>query len=365
MKKMMTAFAVLLFVACGPKEVLPAEDWDPDVHATLTTMIRDAGKQAGKVRPYAVFDCDNTSIRHDVTHTLMLYAIENLRFAAAPAHDFLDGVDHPETVLEGCDGLTAAEMGRSLSARYAKLRALREAGIPMDTLRRTELYLDWRARMLAMYKGIGKSCSYGELCLWMPSLLEGMPKEEALALGRESLAYWFSFGKVWKEEWVSPDGRFRAVADKGLVLTPRMRHLYASLEKHGFDVYIVSASPEWLVELFACDPVYGLGLSEEQVYGIRMLPEDRVHALYDPDYPQPFKEGKVANIKRFLFPSHKDQAPALVAGDSVGDLAMLTEWETMRTGLLMDIGRTDDFAGLVRQARAGGNRGRFVAQTVN
>ena len=93
--KKFVLFLALSAVACRGSEVLDPAGWDPDVHHALSTLIRDGG--SASCAPYAVFDCDNTSIIHDVSQNLTLYQIEQLRFGELAAENALVMDElHPE-----------------------------------------------------------------------------------------------------------------------------------------------------------------------------------------------------------------------------------------------------------------------------
>ncbi len=310
----------VLLVSCAP--VLERGEWEEDTYNALCAVLKDKSLKGG----YAVFDCDNTTVLHDVTHTLMIYQIENLMFADAAECKFLYGLPRTDFPLEGL-GLTADEMGERLSGQYRALRAMLDGGMSIEDVRGTSEYLDFRAGFLALYDAIGDSYEYGELCLWEPMLFNGLPREAAL----ESLKYWLSQGRAWNEEWVSTDGRFHGTAQKGLVLTQDMKNLYNALRRAGITPYICSASLEWLVEALACDPENGLGMAPEEVFGVRFS-----DGGYDPAYVQPFKEGKVSCIDSLIAPGHGGVQPVLVAGDSSGDVAMLTAYPDMKVGLIMN-----------------------------
>ena len=109
-----------------------------------------------------------------------------------------------------------------------------------------------------------------------------------------------------------------------LVLPQESLHLIQALRCKGIDVYICSASLEAIVEAMACDPKYGLNFPMEKVVGIRLKDKETVGGAFDETYQQTYLEGKVACINRFMRPEHGAKDPILVAGDSGGDLAMLT-----------------------------------------
>ena len=344
--------AALSLFSCAP--FLERGEWVDETYDALLSVVSDRENRGG----YAAFDCDNTSILHDVTHTLMVYQIENLCFAVAPEHIFTDGLERTDFVLDG-PGLTAAQMGASLAGEYRHLKARLDSGETLDDIHSDELYLDFRARFLAFYKAIGKNYSYGELCLWEPSLAAGFSREELHRLGKKSIDYSLSLGEARNEEWVSPDGRWRGVAEKGIVVTADMKNLYKSLRRAGITPYIVSASPEWIVELLACDAEKGFGLSSDQVFGVRFDENPDGSWCYRDGYPQPFKEGKVALIDSLIAPRHGGREPVLVAGDSEGDVAMLTAYPQMQVGLIMNQYREGQIRLLASR-----RDGRYVSQPV-
>ncbi len=343
---------IILVVSCAP--ALEKGTWAPDTYDALSALLKDKANRGG----YAVFDCDNTSIIHDVTHTLTLYMVENLRFADAPEHLFVDGLGETDFPLEGCS-VSAAQWGTDLRDRYRTLKSMQEAGTSLDSLQRTDLFRDWRGRFMAFYEALGRSYDYGTLCLWEPLLTEGYTDRQLQALGRESIRYWLSQGKVWHEELVSTDGQYHGKGEKGLMVLPEMKALYKALEQAGIRPYICSASVEWLVEIFACDSEIGFGLSPDQVFGIRLAKDADGGYVYDPTYVQPFKEGKVSCIDSLIAPQHGGRQPVLVAGDSSGDIAMLTAYPEMKVGLIMN-----RFRGGEIEALADRHDGRYFSQPV-
>lgn len=343
MGRLFRLLVLVLLVSCAPS--LERGDWEEEPYRALSALLKDKSLSGG----YAVFDCDNTTILHDVTHTLMVWQIENLEFADAVAEMFLHGLAKTDFPLEGLD-MTAAEMGSYLHEEYVLLRSLLDSGQSLGQVHETDNYLDFRAAFLSFYKAIGNNYSYGELCLWEPMLFSGLSRDRA----EESLAHSLSQGRVWNEEWVSPDCRFRGVAEKGIVIPEDIKNLYSALRRNGVTPYICSASPEWLVETLVCNPDNGLGMDPEEVYGVRFIDGD-----YDRSYPQPFKEGKVDCIDSMIAPLHSGMEPVLVAGDSSGDVAMLTAYSGMKVGLIMNQHRGGEIERL-----AGSRNGRYVSQTI-
>ena len=347
-KALIVSAAVLTaIVSCKTASTLPEDNWEPAVYEALTDMIARDGIQSAnydpQCRPYAVFDYDNTTIINDITLTLMIYQIENLRYAFPPERAFecfTSGLPDLDLVLDG-PGMSARVLAEDIASDYKALNSMLQTGMELEQIHTTEEYLDFRAKLEALNEGVENSFDYGTMILWQPSLFSGMSRDELQQLTRESVDYWMAQDSLSKELWESPDGKVSAEITKGLVLPMESIHLYKTLKDNGFDVYICSASLEAIVELMACSPEYGLGLSADKVFGIR---------LDDENYDQTFMEGKTACINKLIAPQHGGRAPSLVAGDSNGDYAMLTAFDDLSVGLIFDCKRSGQIAALVEKA---------------
>ena len=75
-------------------------------------------------------------------------------------------------------------------------------------------------------------------------------------------------------------------------------------------------------------------------------------------------EGKVDCIKAYMAPAYGNADPVLVAGDSNGDVPMLTAFPDMKQGLIIDVGRseTSGIGQLASRARMEGNAGIYILQ---
>ena len=322
--KRIFSLLLLCLTACHAPKTLESGSWDPHVRESLNALLASA--QPGG---YAVFDFDKTSIVHDVSQALWVYQIEHLAFADAPAHAFIDGI--PDPSREMAPGVSFAQMGASLEAEYEILVQRLGAGMSLEQVRESEPYLDFRARMFS---------------LEAREVIHGAILEH---LGKDKLAV---------EEWRSPDGRWGGAVERGIYFSPEMKDLFACLKDNGITPYVCSASLELIVEGLACDPDLGPGLPPEQVFGLRFIPSEPIAAVYDSTYVQPIGPGKVSCIKTHMAPLHGGRGPILVAGDSNGDVPMLTAFEDMRCGLIIDVGRslTSPIGELAALARSGGAR---------
>lgn len=356
--KLLPLLCVLALVACHPAVTLAPGSWDSAVRKSLNALLRT---QAGK-GAYAVFDFDKTTSVHDVSQALWVYQVEHIRFADAPAHAFLDGV--PDVSRELSSGVTFADMGAMLEAEYERLNHMRNAGMSLEEVHASEVYLDFRARMFSLMEATEEVFGAEVTYFWMPALLAGFTREEARAVVRDAVRDQYGRDNLKAETWRSPDGRWGGLVERGIWVSPEMQDLYRCLEAAGIDAYVCSASLELIVEALACDPELGVGLPEERVFGLRFAPGDTLPAAYDSTYVQPIRTGKVDCIQGWMAPSHGGRGPVLVGGDSNGDVAMLTAFPEMRRGLIIDVGRRPDSAigRLAAQARQRRNRGRYLLQ---
>ena len=341
----MLAIIGICYFTLLDEEAFSKKDWDKDVYKSLNSLNVD---HAGK-NDYAVFDLDKTTIVHDVSNALLVYQVENLKFADAPLHSFLDGIDDKDAILKGTE-ISSREMGDTLKAEYNRMKARLSDGESMDSIRVSDDYLDFRPEEVWY--------------AWMPGLLTGMTTEEAKDLISEAIDDQLGEDKLVVEEWTSPDGRWGGPVEKGIFLPEEMKDLYAALNDNGIDTYICSASLELIVETLACDSVRGLALSPERVYGLRFVDSPRIVAKYDSEYKQPIKEGKVECIKTYIAPQYGDRGPVLVGGDSNGDVPMLTSFDDTRASLIIDVKRNPEssIGQLAAKAKSEDNEGRYLLQ---
>ncbi len=289
-------WTLALLCSCRSGNLLPRDAWREDVYEALAATVSSAPRDS-----YAVFDFDNTTIINDISMTLMEYMADNMSFAFSPEDAFraftlyLPDLDTP---LAGV-GLSASQIGEILSRDYAVLYQKKMKG---EDFRESREWERFKKSLFSLNDGIENTFDYGTWCLWMPGLLLGMDKDQIEALTIQSVDYWLEQGS--------------------LVIPDESVDLLRALRKKGVKTYVCSASLEVIVEALACNPKYGLGFSADEVFGIR-LTDDPV-PQFDPSYDQTFLEGKVKCIDRFMRPAHGGKDPVLVAGDSTGDLPMLT-----------------------------------------
>lgn len=333
-------FSCAVISSCARVCLLKEDGWNPTVRDALNEMMVSLGRSSEgydpSCKPYAVFDYDNTTVINDIAQTLLVYQIENRAFAI-PDTAFFDVLTEtlPDLEADYGKGYTVRDLAGELARDYHVLSSFED----LSKMRETPEYLDFRAKLWyfsAMTEVFSPESAFG--CIWIATLLDRMLPEEIISLVRASVDHWLLYDSMYREVWTSPDGRITVRPPKGLALTKEMKELYKALKTNGFDVYICSASPEIVVEAMACDPCYGLGLDPENVFGIRLSehPDGTMHAIGDAAYIQPYRTGKVGCIENMIAPKHGGRGPALVAGDSNGDYAMLTSFPDLRVGLIIN-----------------------------
>lgn len=126
------------------------------------------------------------------------------------------------------------------------------------------------------------------------TLLEGRTEAEGRALAERAL----------------DEGARRGI----LAVRPALRELVAALHQFGWEVYVVSASPEVLVQAAAAR----VGIPEGRVIGMRPAigPDGRYSRPIQE--PIPFREGKLELVTRA-----SGRRPTLAIGDSTFDLPLL------------------------------------------
>ena len=362
------AAAMLLGIAaCNAP--MPRGNWSKAPYDTLCTLMKECKAEAdaaGHNVNYAVFDYDNTTVLQDVELACTAWQIENLRFKFTPEQvEKIFSASIPDTgiALAGlnAEGITSAMLISDLASDYSKMMQVAgvSCGWDLSTTQLADLqqmpeFLDFRAKLWALYEGLFFTFSYHEAFPVLMGMLHGLTYPEVDALMKEGIAAQVAKKRLGDIVWESPDmgaaGRVSYVIPDGLALSREMRRLYKTLPENGIDVYVFSASMEAVVEAMACDPQY-LGLDTSRVFAIRLRRDSTGMVLQDylDGYVQPYKTGKTDAIRAYASQNYGGRGPVLVGGDSNGDYSMLTSFPDMRVGLIIDKGQTEEGIGDLRR----------------
>ncbi len=279
-----------------PQE-LPRGRWSDEVHARLIELMRAHGASSPGYdpcnRPLAVFDFDNTLIAGDIGDSAFADALE-------------EGVLAPE----GAD-----------------LRALLE---PLSPAHATALRALWPKD-----KWPAPAQPPGELRWRVHRAYDDLCREKGNAVGYPwmTMAYagWTDSAlTAFAERTIARELERPMVADRiegagdpvtvvrGVRIRPEMSALVDVLGRAGFDVFVVTASPEWLVREFAPR----LGLPRHHVIGMRAT-TTATRTTAQIDGPPTYRAGKVAAIRTRIPPGGR--VPVFAAGDALTDLDMMEE----------------------------------------
>ena len=330
--------------------------WVPKNREALSKLI-DENKNKGN---YVVFDWDYTSIYQDTQENLFRYQIDNLKFKATleefskairkdiPLDNFAKGYEN----VKG-QPINITKIANDLDKRYAFLyeNYIKNQKMSLEKIKATEEFKDFRGKLAFLYEAIGGSFSHDVAYPWVLYLFDNMSVAEVQKLAKE--ANDFGIGNKLGKYVIESSDKLTGEAGKvsyqyksGLRVQSETANLFHEFEKNGIKVYIVSASLEDIVKVFANDKSYGYNLSADSVYGMRLeMNGNKYKAEYKHGYPQTQTKGKVEIINKFLKPKHGGKDPILVAGDSEGDFNMLSEYKGTKILLLMKRkGKLDNLA---------------------
>src|SRR5699024_9013841 len=134
----------------------------------------------------------------------------------------------------------------------------------------------------------------------------------------------------------------------GLRVLPEISNLMNTFRSNGIDVFVVSASMEEVVEVFATNPKYGYNLPKENVYGSRLKKENNIiKPFYDTNWPFTVHHGKNKVIREEIAINRNGLDPIFVAGDSNIDYEMLTGFKELQLGLIINCGQSGDIKDFV------------------
>lgn len=356
--------------------------WASATHASLQALIESNGLKSvaydSAKRPYAVFDWDNTAIMNDTEEALFAYQIRNLAFKLTPAEfgkvirmnvpagpfkaDYKNAAGDVVT-LEGI----AADLDRDYQYLYDNFKGF-QGTLSIDEIRATDAFKDFETKLHFMYDAINDTHGSNVGYPWVLYFFANMTQTEVAALAEASNDYNLGQG-IAKVALKSPDataGSAGVVSSSyvtGLRLTTEIADLMHVLQANGIDVYVVTASLEDVVRVFASSPKYGYNVKPENVIGMRLEMKDDVYqAAYRQNWPLAVYHGKTEVILSEIAKVRDGRGPILVAGDSSGDYEMMTEFADTQRVLVVNRLKTGNIGKM--SAQAAGDLGKVSAKVV-
>lgn len=342
--------------------LLPRDNWDDSVYQALCHLIETVGKGSVsydvQCSPYAVFDFDNTTIMSDIEFTIFEYLISRVAFDTERDGMYqllMDVIENESLELSMPDGsyLKASDLAADIADDYLFLYdnfLSPDAGMSFEQVQETPQYLDFRAKLRAMHLGVTETLDAVGSAAWLLRFTKGMTPLTVTTLARDVAEMALSEQSIVEKVWESPQmgrtGKVKAVFDSGMSLPIEMVHLYNALMVNGIEVYICSASLEDTVKGFVSR--YLLDVKPQNIFGMHIGKDSRgsYTGYYEADYPPTVEAGKVECIKRFIAPRHGGKDPVLVAGDSNGDYHMLSAFDNLSLGLIIDRAANEPLASL-------------------
>ncbi|GFG66266.1 putative conserved lipoprotein LppF [Mycobacterium kubicae] len=308
--------------AHGCRTLATDPGWYGDNRDRINAMIGQLGAcgKTGSVAdgaPLALFDWDNTTVRNDIGHATFFWIVRNSKIRQprdwAATSQFLTP-QAAAALTEACGTLSA--VGQPIPT-----------GSPAGTGCADELvsiYNDVRTRSgAAAFAGYNHR-RFKPVDAWLLQLLAGWTDADvtgfATAARQENLdaaqGAEQTVGSTRQTAWVR--------------YYPQMRDLIGTLQANGFDVRVISASPEAVVKVWAAD----VGITGDRVMGVRVEHDgDAVTtrlASCGGETSMPFNEGKRCRVNEQVFGMQGtaafEQAPhrqVFGAGDSDGDVTFV------------------------------------------
>ncbi|MFF4348355.1 haloacid dehalogenase-like hydrolase [Streptomyces sp. NPDC001530] len=229
--------------------------WYGDNRAHLQQVIDERGTCAGRfgMHPVAAFDWDNTVTKNDVTDATIAWALRHdkiLRPASwkATSEWLTDDADRALTEACGTDVPVGAPLPTSAHTRCTdEIFEIREDG---KTMRGAAAFAgDWNHRRTVPQYA------------WVPQLFAGHTIAELTSYARRARA----------EALAAPIGSTRTLGTHTIPAYVRyydqQRDLIRTLQRAGFDVYIVSAGSEPVTEVWS----RGVGVDARHTLAIRSV----------------------------------------------------------------------------------------------
>lgn len=248
----------------------------------------------------AAFDFDNTLVYNDLGEACMYYiALQGL--LPLDRDDFWSEMIHPL--------LPESEVS-AMRSRYAKID-------PEDDY---ELYIELVDKLIGAYLMIAEKDGLEPAYRWTRVLFGGQTVTDMRSIGRH--VFEFESEEPLGQKFL-PSG---VSLPTGIRVYPEIEKLIRGLISSGWDVRVVTASPQELIQA----AVGRWGIAPEKVHGMRLVREGEL-LLPKIDEPMTYGPGKVEALRK-----HTQSPLRFAAGDSYTDWDLLTHAEH---ALLIDRGK--------------------------
>lgn len=361
---------------------LKRRDWSPRVKKALNDWLADCcARRSDPIRPYAVFDFDNTCSVFDDEETVGFYQIERMAFSLSPEaleRCLLTDLSDPDATH---DNLGPSFRYRDLAAdiRSAYESLVDAHGVfPPEGLGLTEslalqtepAWQEFAAKMGALFHLVYAVEPPTVAVVWFLYRFSGKTDDELYALATDANRYYSTVPSAYVI-WSSPAGYPSAAGHavftrtRGISCSENVGELWRALKQAGVDIWVASASTTPVIR--AAIDFYGLHdamtglLAQEQKHdengrllpahnpqghGVLALTDGGWKALDEPIAVRTVGENKVIVLEHSAMPRYGGRGPEAAFIDSNGDYNFCTAFASLRLGVV--INRAD------RSARDGG-----------
>lgn len=349
---------------------LQSKNWQDNTKNTLNEFLQTYGKNSpnynNEIKPYAVFDFDNTTSIMDAEEQLCIWQLNHLAFAVTPeklSEVLKTGIPKDKLSLTyGADNGSGKQVKiidviddavKAYSKLYKK-GYVSSTGKELDnTVKQSDDFKEFTSKMRWLYDAISDNMDTSISYPWVTYWYTGMTPQEVYNIAYASDAYYSDpqKGQTWTiEQYVGPEnykskaGSVKVAYNQGLTVSPEIKELYAALDKNGIDTWVNSASQidviRAAVDYFKIPGVDGI---------VAMTSKLDKNGKYINEYnydlhAQTQGVGKSLTIDKVIAPKYNGHGPIFAAMDSQGDFNFCTEYKDTKAVLILNRVRTDDAA---------------------
>jgi len=365
-----------LFSSCSSTENPPCDsldrlNWSERNYTILNRMISEYGtngkySEEGKT-PYIVLDWDQTCAHFDVEEAVMRYQLFHLKFKMTKTQfkgilpDTINGITQ---LSESSGRVRLVDINADLVAGYDFLQDNYQGfhgKMTLEEIRETPQYKDFIVKFLFLVEGYLDTPGIGmdQAFLWELYLFTGFTIPEVKELAKKAISFELA-NQISKQTLHSPPGlktrtgTLSCSFNSGLRIYPEMMDLIATCRSRGIDAYIVSASYKPVVEVFSGTGTFGYNFTPDHVIAMELETDTdgKILPEYKRGWVKTVRQGKVEAINTMIktLPG-KEHDPLFGAGDSDGDVEMLTKFPGMKLALIWNRSKGGEIGKLCKQAK--------------
>ncbi|MEE2962243.1 MAG: HAD family hydrolase [Myxococcota bacterium] len=314
------------------KSSVTAAGWPSQAHRQLEAFVSKYPRPQGGHSPIAIFDWDNTVIKNDIGRATVHWTITHGLVKQPPQGDWRKANPYLTQkavgeLTESCGTQTPPGQPLPTHKNPRCAQVLRTIADKATTTDGNPAFAGYNYR------------TYAATTAWQTTVLAGYTPAEIRTMAAEVIAAKMKVSTQEKGKYIR--------------LNQPIRNLMRDLDHAGFEVWVVSASPQYVVEAFADSITF----PRERVIGLRNLLDQQGRQTYDFEGCGSHQdgenrlinkiEGKRCWINQVIFgiqgkaaeasQTHLDKRAAFVAGDATTDVSMLRD----ATGLRLVIDRHD------------------------